>query len=184
MRSEPPAILTMLYDESSPHAAVIVNAINRFVDEFNVELTNVTNPLELEAQGIYAPQLEYFDFLSPGFVAMAIMNFSIIGVATVITTYRENKILKRIQATPLKTRSFFISLILAYLIMSLIQTAAILTAGTTLFNANLIGNYLYLTLLVILGNLLFLNIGFIVGSFSRTTAAASGLVWPWHIPLH
>ena len=175
MRSDPPATLTMLYDASNPYVAMIVTTINRFVAGINLELTNVADPLELEIEGIYAPQLEYFDFLLPGLVAMAIMNFSIIGVATLITSYRENKILKRILATPLETRSFFISLILAYLVISLIQTAAILTAGTSLFGAELAGNYLYLTLLVILGNLLFLNIGFIVGSFSRTTAAASGL---------
>ena len=59
--------------------------------------------------------------------------------------------------------------------LSLLQTAIIMTAGTIIFDAVIYGNYFWVLPLVILANLTFLNLGFIVGSLSKSVQAASGL---------
>ncbi len=117
----------------------------------------------------------YFDFLMPGIIGMGVMTFSIIGMGTTIAQYRQQRILLRIQATPLKVRTFFIGQVLAWLILSLVQTAIIMTAGTIIFRAVIYGNYIWVIPLVVLANLTFLNLGFIVGSLSKSVQAASGL---------
>jgi ABC-2 type transport system permease protein len=156
-------------------SAVVNGVIQRFLDQVNLELVQAPSLLRLEGQGILATQPDYFDFLLPGLLGMGVMVYSIIGVASVMALYREKKILKRILATPLRVRTFFAALIIAYLLLSLVQAAVILTAGVVLFGGQVLGNLLHIGIIVLMANAVFLNIGFIVGSFSKTVPAASGL---------
>ena len=78
-------------------------------------------------------------------------------------------------ATPLKIRTFFLAQIVSYLLLSIVQASVIMAAGIILFNGHIYGNWLWLFLLVIIGNIIFLNIGFIVGGIVRNVAAAAGL---------
>ena len=92
-----------------------------------------------------------------------------------MASYREKKILKRILATPLKVRTFFIAQVLAYLVLALAQAAIILGAGAIIYDVQIAGNIIYIGFLVLIGNLVFLNLGFIVGAYSKSVQAASGL---------
>ncbi len=170
-----PATLTLVYDEGNQVSAVVVGVVRRFLDETNLALLQAPRMLDLQPQGISARQLNYFDFLLPGLAAMGVMTFSVIGVASAIALYRQQKILKRILATPLKVRTFFGAMVLAHLVLALMQTVVILAVGVLLFNGHLYGNYLYIGLLMLLANLTFLSIGFIVGAFAKNVEAASGL---------
>ena len=131
--------------------------------------------LHLDGHGVQGEPLGYFDFLLPGILGMGVMTFSIIGMGTTIAQYRQQRILRRIQSTPLNVRTFFIGQVLAWLILSLVQTAIIMSAGTVIFSAVVYGNYIYAVPLILLANLTFLNFGFIVGSLAKSVQAASGL---------
>lgn len=171
-----PAPIILLYDEAQFQTnQVIIGLVQRFLDQTNMAIQGARPLLGLQPQGIAARRHSYFDFLLPGFVGMGIMTYSVIGMASTISMYRQQKIFKRVLATPLKVRDFFISQILANLVLSLVQAAIILVAGVLLFDATIYGNLAYVFLLVLLGNMIFLNLGFIVGSFSQTVQAASGL---------
>jgi ABC-2 type transport system permease protein len=171
-----PDDLTLIYDESQLQSNQLVEGlIRRFLDGANLRIQGVEPLLGLQSEGIQGRPVKYFDFLLPGLIGMGVMTFSIIGMGTTIAQYRQQRILRRIQATPLKVRTFFISQVLAWLVLSLVQTAIIMTAGTIIFSATIYGNYFWVLPLVILANLTFLNLGFIVGSLSKSVQAASGL---------
>ena len=168
--------LTLLYDETQILTNSIVRSVlQQSLDQVNLAIQGARAVLGIESQGITARNVSYFDFLLPGIVGFGVMVFSIIGLASVIALYREQKILKRIRATPLKVRTFFTAQVLAYLLLSMVQTGIILAAGVFLFGARIYGNVLWAFPLVVLANLTFLNLGFIVGSYSRSVSAASGL---------
>lgn len=131
--------------------------------------------LDVPSAWVDSNSLSYFDFLLPGFVGMGVMMYSIIGIASTIAVYRERKILKRLLATPLHVSSFFMALVVAYLVLSLVQATVILGAGILIFDGVVSGNFFYIGLLVVLSNIIFLNLGFIVGAYARTAAAASGV---------
>lgn len=176
MGPEGGATLTLLYDETQVQTNSIVRSVlQQSLDQANLAIQGARPVLRLESQGITSRYVSYFDFLLPGFVGMGVMVYGIIGMASVISVYRQQKILKRIRATPLKVRTFFTAQVLAYLLLSLVQTAIILAAGVFLFGAKVYGNVVWAFPLVVLANLTFLNLGFIVGSLSRTVDAANGL---------
>ena len=118
---------------------------------------------------------DYKSFIVSGMAIWGIMSFSVIGMATSMAGYREKKIFRRIKATPLKARTFFTAQVIAYLALSMVQAAIIMGVGALAFGVSISGNILIIGLVIAVGNVIFLNLGFLVGAYSKTVAAASGL---------
>lgn len=143
------------------------------------------NPADLESLGIkgqYSALPDdvpiYDNFMAhmlPGITLWGIMSYSIIGIAVAMATYREKRIFRRIKVSPMSAGVFFAAQVTAYLALSLVQAALILGIGSLVMGVSIAGNPLVIGLLALVCNLVFLNLGFIVGAFSKTPAAASGL---------
>ena len=173
--NSPPGTITLLYDDSDPLSGIVLGIVWRFVDRANLQMAQAPTRIELAPQGVAARNIGYLDFLIPGLAIWGVMNFAIIGIATSMAAYREKRILLRLLATPLKVRIFFGAKVLSQLILAVVQAAIILAVGRLLFGVTIGGSLLHIALLVVMGNLVFLSLGFVVGAFSKTVAAASGL---------
>ena len=171
----PPAQMMAIFDETNIPGSIAVGTIRSFVDGSNLQLAQAPKRIELSVESVTGDELGYFDTLLPGLAVWGVMNFSILGLATTIAAYREKRILVRIQVTPLPVSMFFASQVLAYMFLPLAQAAIMLITGVVLFGASIQGSLPQFALLVIIGNSVFVSMGFIVGAFSRTVAAASGL---------
>ena len=117
----------------------------------------------------------YFDLVLMGLVAIGIMTHSIISIAVRISNYRNLSILKRMLVTPLAIWKFFAAEVLAQLVLAVIQAAVIVAVGVFVFQAQLVGGVLHMLPVIILGSLVFLNIGFILSAWANSPAAASGM---------
>ncbi|MBI4302457.1 MAG: ABC transporter permease [Chloroflexi bacterium] len=176
--------LTFIYDEKRiQNNQLVQGVLEQFLGEMNMAVQGSSPLLTLDSRGISARRIGYFDFLMPGFVGMGVMTFAIISMASQLALYRQQRILKRIKATPLSVRTFFLAQVGAWLVLSLVQAAVILAAGMLLFGARVYGNIVWMFPLVILANLAFLNLGFIVGSLARTVEAANGLANVVSLPM-
>jgi ABC-2 type transport system permease protein len=111
------------------------------------------------------------------------MIFSITFLAASVSQYREQKILRRMLATPLRVHKFLIAQAMVHLLLSLAQATIILGFAVVVFGAHVYGNYLWLMVLLVLANIIFLNIGFIVAGLTRSVSAASGLANVIAMPL-
>ena len=171
----PPVSITLLYDDADPLSGIVLGMVWSFVDRANLQMAQAPTRLELSLERVSGKNIGYLDFLIPGLAIWGVMNFSIIGIATSMAAYREKRILIRLLATPLKVRVFFAARVLSALLLSVVQAAIILAAGRLLFGVSIEGNMFHIALLVVLGNLVFLSLGFVVGAYSKTVAAASGL---------
>jgi ABC-2 type transport system permease protein len=172
-----PVEVRVLFNESNQDVnQFAIDAVQNIVGQLNLELSGVsTPPVRLEEEGVAGRTIEYYDFLLPGLVAMGVMNFSIIGMAVAISRFREQRILKRILATPLRPVKFLSAQVLARLLLALVQAGLILAVGVFLFGARIYGNVLWLFVLATLANLIFLNIGFAVAGRASNPDAAQGI---------
>ena len=153
-----------------------LSAIEKIVDGMNLRMAGVTRPpLSVSAQAVEAKSVDYYDFLLPGLVAMGVMNFSISGIAVSVARFREQRILKRILATPLRPARFLAAQVLARLVLALIQSALILAVGVFVFGARIYGNVGWLFVLATIANLVFLNIGFAIAGRSKNPDSATGV---------
>ena len=85
-----------------------------------------------------------------------------------ISTYRNQAVLKRLQATPLPVWKFFAGEVAAHLLLALVQALIILAVGVFVFGADIHGNLGWVLLIVLLGTVVFLNIGFILSAWARS----------------
>ncbi|HYH28350.1 MAG TPA: ABC transporter permease, partial [Actinomycetota bacterium] len=89
--------------------------------------------------------------------------------------FREQRILRRILATPLAPSRFLGAQVVSRLVLAVLQAALILAVGVYLFGANIYGNVLWLFVLATIANLIFLNIGFAVAGRAANPDAAQGI---------
>jgi ABC-2 type transport system permease protein len=180
-----PTAVTVFYNESNFDTnQFALGIIERIVDRMNLQMSGVTSPpLSVESRGVSARSIEYYDFLLPGLVAMGVMNFSITGMAIAVARYREQRILKRILATPLRPFKFLSAQVLARLVLALVQAALIVAVGVFLFGANVYGNVAWIFLLATVANVIFLNIGFAVAGRSPNPDSAQGIASAVAIPM-
>lgn len=167
-------------EENQPALA----AIGQIVDRMNLRMAGVrTPPIAIERRAVAAKEISFYDFLLPGFVAMGVMNASIIGMAVAIAQFRQQRILKRILATPLRPMRFLIAQVVARLLLSLVQTGLILAVGMYVFGGRVYGNIVWLFVLAAFANLIFLNLGFAVAGRSPNPDAAQGLANAVALPM-
>ncbi|MBI2936076.1 MAG: ABC transporter permease [Chloroflexi bacterium] len=171
-----PALLALYYDAANvARNQLVFGVVSQFLNELNLKLVGATPRLVMTTLGVQARQVKYFDVLLVGLVGMGVMFNSIIALAVKMSLYRDQRILKRILVTPIPVRSYFASEVLAHLLLSLVQAVIILAAGVFLFGARIYGNVLWIFLIVAFANIIFLNIGFLVGGWAKNPATASGI---------
>ena len=154
---------------------LVVEAISHFVDEQNLKLIGRPPLLNVIPQRVESDEIEYFDILLIGLVGMGMMTNSIIFIAVKISVYRNQSILKRIRATPLRVSNYFASEIVAHLLLTIVQAAAVIGLGVFVFGATIRGNILWLFIIIAFANTIFLNIGFIISAWANSPRAASGM---------
>jgi len=82
------------------------------------------------------------------------MQLGLYAVAPIVVD-RENKVLKRLGATPLKRSTMIMSTVVFNLIVAMIQTALIIIIARVVFDVPMLGNWFYLIGFIILGTLTF-----------------------------
>lgn len=126
------------------------------------------------AVGPRTDQLDYFDYVLPGMLALGLMNFTMVGVAGSVARFRETGVLRRLTASPVSPTSFIVGQILARLALALVQVALLLVFGLVL-GGSVAGNPVWLFVLAALGNLTLLALGFAIAGRAPSVDAANNL---------
>lgn len=168
--------LTLFSDPSNLQAnQVVKGTLNTFADKTTLALLKSKPALAITDTSVSSKNVRYVDFLLPGIIGQAIMFSAIIGTAVGVSRYREQQVLKRILATPLKVRSFLIAEVSARLMLALVQTSLVLVVARFAFNVHVYGNVLWVYALAAIGNIIFLQLGFTIAGLARSSTAAEGL---------
>ena len=114
----------------------------------------------------------YITFLTPGIVALGIMNGIIFGVITIIINYRELQILRRLFLTPLTKSDFLASLTLSRLVVAIFQAVVLFSVVAGVYNIVPKGNYINLGIIIILGSLMFITLALLLSSLSNSVNTA------------
>lgn len=180
----PREIKTIVDPGNSQVNAVLNGFLDKFVTNLTFQSAGIKEPMfKISEEKTNAKDLNYFDFVLAGILGMALMNSSIIGIAVGMSKYREDKILKRITTTPMKTWWFIVGETLSRLVMNFVQISIILLVGRYVFDAHIYGNIFVIFGLALLGAVLFQAIGFVIASFVKTTDAAQGAATALTMPM-
>lgn len=171
-----PLTITLYYDQTNlTQGGAVVSLVSQVVSGLNQELTRSLPVVTLRQQGIAAVSNSYIDYLAPGIIAMSVMTSSVIGIASRMVSWREQRILKRLRATPLAPWQFVAANVLSQMIVVLAQVLILTILATTAFGVHLVGSLWLAVGLAFLGGLGFLTIGFTISGLAKTVDSASAI---------
>jgi ABC-2 type transport system permease protein len=162
---------------------VVVGTLQSFADQSTLNLLGAKPALAIVDTPISSRNIRYIDFLTPGIIGQAIMMSAVMGIAVGVSRYREQKVLKRILATPLKIRNFLVTEVAARLVLSMIQTTLVIVVARLVFDVHVFGEYWPIYLVSALGSIIFLEFGFFIAGVTNSAAAAEGLANVTVLPL-
>ncbi|HIE49280.1 MAG TPA: ABC transporter permease [Gammaproteobacteria bacterium] len=174
---EDSSVLRLLLDASQVRQqAVIKEVLNSSLLSIDQELRDFKPLFTLKIEDVKARPQRYIDFLLPGLLAFMLMNLCLAGSGFNVVEYRRRGILKRLFVTPILPKDFIISIVIARMAIILMQISVVLGLATLLLDINIVGNFLSLYGMIILGSFIFLCIGFCLGSVAKTQEAIRPIV--------
>lgn len=145
------------------------------------QLFNSTAP-GFEVEQISGRKIRYVDWVIPGVLGMNLMFGALFGVGYVIVRYRHNGVLKRLQATPLTAFQFLTAQMVSRLLIVVAVNGLIFVGCVFLLDLIVLGSYVYLLLITILGGLAMIALGLLVACRTANEELAGGLLnaatWP------
>ncbi len=126
--------------------------------------------------------IRYIDWVLPGILGMNMMFSCLFGVGYVIVRYRKNHVLKRLKATPLTSLEFVSAQLFSRLFIVLFMSSVVYIGCDMLFDFYMLGSYIDLFLVGMLGAFSLLAMGLLVASRSKSEELIGGLLnltsWP------
>lgn len=157
------------------HSQTALSILEQVVGDVNLQLTQGSEPVNLSVSSANAQNLRFIDYMAPGIVAMSIMMSGVFGMGLFIVSAREKGVLKRLQATPVSPTFLLASRIVLSLMVSFLQAAILIGVAMVIFDVEVVGSLLRLSVVIAVGALVFILLGLVIASFSKTSEAAEGL---------
>ncbi|MCP4536482.1 MAG: ABC transporter permease [Chloroflexi bacterium] len=118
------------------------------------------------------------DVSVPAYIGMIIGTTGIMVLTITMSAYRENGVLRRLRATPLRPQVILIAQVAVLFIMTVAGMLLLILAAKLVYNLRFDGNPLSVALAFVLSSLSFFSIGFVLAGVMRTarTGQVVGLV--------
>jgi len=125
---------------------------------------------------VVRPGSRYIDFLIPGLIGLNLLGTGFWGIGFPVATARQQKLLRRLVATPMRHRDYLVSLMLNRVVWLVPEIVVILGFGALAFGVLVRGSWMALTVVIVLGALAFSALGLLMASRAKTIEAVSGLM--------
>jgi ABC-2 type transport system permease protein len=171
-----PSQVQTYYNQGKPGGGQSASLIlGQVATEFNNQFTHAPIVIGLKSEGIQTNNLGYIDFILPGIMAMTIMQLGIFTVAFAFISMKSSGALRRIQAAPIKPGNFLVAQSITRYVIGIAQIALLTIIGMTFFHLHLLGSAWSLFVVVTLGIVVFLAMGFIIAGAAKDENQAAPL---------
>ena len=116
------------------------------------------------------------DYLLPGIIVMGAMVTGIMRTATGFVQEREQGVYRRLALTPLKRQTLIGSQLLQHYAVIIVQTLLLIAIGGVAFNTHLTGNLALFWLVLSIGALCFMSLGFALTGLIKTLRSATPII--------
>jgi len=113
------------------------------------------------------------DYTIPGIMVMALMVTGIMATASGFAEEREKGLYRRLALTPLKRHTLLAGQIIHRYFVIMVQILLLLLIGILAFKIKINGNYFWLWLVMTIGGLCFLSVGFALTGLIRSARSAT-----------
>uniref|UniRef100_A0A7C1JMN4 Transport permease protein n=1 Tax=Caldilinea aerophila TaxID=133453 RepID=A0A7C1JMN4_9CHLR len=112
------------------------------------------------------------DVSVPAYTAMIIATSGLLGVTITMASYREQGILRRLKATPLRPQSILGAQVIVIFLMTTLGMVLLVIAGKLVYGLRFDGNPLNVVLAFVLSSMSFFALGFVLAGLLPTARTA------------
>ena len=171
------------YDTSQiVNQQTLIPTLNQLVNTVSQRIGGYIPPIKLQEASVQSHALRYVDFLLPGILGMTLMFIGVQGGLPIIQQ-RQAHIIKRLGSTPLPRAMLVVGDVVFRLITSLLSAGLIIFIGRLVFNVQMLGNWLSLFGVVLIGSLVFVTLGYLIAAFVKTQESAIPVVQIVNLPM-
>ncbi|WP_448568609.1 ABC transporter permease [Thalassotalea ganghwensis] len=138
-----------------------------------------------DMEQVSGKKIRYVDWVLPGVLGMNMMFSCLFGVGYVIVRYRKNAVLKRLKATPLTALEFVSAQLFSRALIVMTTTSLVYVGCNFFFDFYMLGSYVDLFLIGLLGAFSLISLGLLIASRSKSEELIGGLLnfstWPMMI---
>lgn len=132
--------------------------------------------VRVKSDTVVQPGSRYIDFLIPGLIGLNLLGTGMWGVGFAIASTRQQKLLKRMVATPMRKGHYLLSFMLSRLVWLVLEVTAVQGFGWLAFGVAMRGSWAAYGVVCLLSALAFSALGLLVASRTRTIEGVSGLM--------
>jgi len=112
------------------------------------------------------------DYLVPGLIGFSVLVSPMMQMVNLSSTWKREKLFRELSLTPLSRSEWLFATLLWYVVLALVSTVLLTGLGTLLFGAHVTITALALPFLIV-GPVLFVSIGLLAGTVSKTPEVAA-----------
>jgi ABC-2 type transport system permease protein len=171
------------YDASlMANQQTLIPSIYQVIDAIDQRLGGYTPLIVMQQKSVQSHQLRYIDFLLPGILGMTLMFIGVQGGLPIIQQ-RQAHIIKRLGSTPLQRPMLVLGDVVFRMIVVLLSAALIILIGRLVFNVQMVGNWLSLCGIILLGSFVLVNLGYVIAAFVKTQESAMPIIQVVDLPM-
>jgi ABC-type multidrug transport system permease subunit len=164
--------VVLRYDPTRPEAEMASTRVSETLQR----AAGRVDVVAMRADPVTARGSRYIDFLIPGLLGMNLMSTGIWGSGFAVVDMRQKKLLKLLQATPMRRSRFLTAQMLSRLIFLCAEVTILTLFGTLVMGVPFRGGFVSFVILALLGGLCFTGIGLLIASRAQTIEGVSGLM--------
>jgi ABC-2 type transport system permease protein len=166
----------VIYTQNSASAGqTLTSLLQQQFKGLNAKFVKVSEPFTAIGKQTNKQSLTAFDYTFAGLLGFSIIGLGIFGPVNVFPELKKQGILRRLHTTPLKVSQYFISTMISQAIIGLVSLAVMFAVAITVFDLNVVGNYLEIIVFLIFSIITILGIGLAIGGWSKNERQAAPL---------
>ncbi len=164
-------------------AAITQGTLRAFVDAANVAASGKPPTYTLVTERVEDDSLKTIQFVTPGLLGWAVAMSAAFGAAATLQGWRESKLLRRLQLSPVSTGTIVSARIVVTVAIALVQLVIFVGLGVAAFGLTLTGSWWMSVPLLVAGTLSFMALGLLAGAIAKTTEGAVNMANFFVLPM-
>ena len=166
----------VLYTQNNQSSGqTLTTVLDAEFKSINSKFVQVEPPLTVKGEALKNKSLSSFDYAFAGLLGFAIIGMGIFGPINVFPELKKQGILRRLHTTPIRVWQYFLSTMFSQALIGLVSIGIMFIAAITVFDLNVVGNYLEIAVFVVLSIFTILGIGLAIGGWAKNERQAAPL---------
>jgi len=170
--SKTPVNVTIYGNPASSTNGIVVGVTNAVASAFNLRSAGATAIVSTQDVSVVSQTYKYIDYLVPGLIGFSVLTSPMFALVNISSQYKRDKIFKQLSLTPLTKTEWLISKIIWYVCLTFVSFFLMTTDGTLAFGAHITYSAGVIPFLL-LGPFLFVSLGMLVGTVSKSVESAA-----------